>query len=125
MKTLLQTLVRLQALELREIREPNRAAVIEQLRAQIPPQILAHYDRLMARGKKGIIAVRNQVCTGCHMRVPMGVVMNIMRGLDIQLCDNCGRYLYLEEPTPVAPETRPKAKPAQKPRKRKLVVPIA
>jgi len=32
----------------------------------------AKVRRLMARGKKGLAAVRNQVCTGCHMRVPVG-----------------------------------------------------
>ena len=39
--------------------------------------------------------MRHQVCMGCHMRIPTGAVITLMHGTDIQLCDNCGRYLYL------------------------------
>ncbi|MCS7091617.1 MAG: C4-type zinc ribbon domain-containing protein [Verrucomicrobiota bacterium] len=102
MKELLQNLIRLQGLELEEIREKNAAAVIADLRTRIPPQILGHYDRLMARGKKGIVPVRDQACTGCHMRLPIGVISELMKAEDIQLCDTCGRYLYLEETVAVA-----------------------
>lgn len=125
MKELLKDLVRLQALELREIKEKKREAIMQELRTRIPPQILAHYDRLMARGKTGITAVRNQVCTGCHMRLPIGVVMTIMKGTDIQLCDTCGRYLYLpEEPAAPEPVKATEVKPAVKRgRKKKVVTP--
>jgi predicted nucleic acid-binding Zn-ribbon protein len=71
---------------------------IKKLRAKIPPQILAHYDRLVVRGKKGVAAVRNHVCTGCHMQVPLAVTMTLMHGDDIQICESCGRYLYLATP---------------------------
>ena len=82
--------------------------VAAELRAKIPAPILGHYDRLLARGKKGVAIVSNQVCTGCHMSVPIGVITMLMRGEDIQLCDTCGRYLYL--PAPVAvPAAEPPA----------------
>jgi predicted nucleic acid-binding Zn-ribbon protein len=88
----------------------------------VPPQIVAHYDRLVARGKKGVAIVRNQVCTGCHMRLPIGTINTLMQGHDIQLCDSCGRYLVLAEPEPAKPE-EPVAqpKPAVKSRKRKAL----
>ena len=120
MTELLETLVKLQDLELSG--EEGRGADSRkvELRGKIPPQILAHYDRLMARGKKGIIAVRNQICTGCHMQVPLGVVMTLMSGTDIQLCDNCGRYLYLPEADGAqASVPAPEAKPAPKPRRKR------
>jgi len=97
MKTLLQNLIRLQQLELEEVQVADATKVIADLRNQIPPQILGHYDRLMARGKKGIVPVRGQACTGCHMRLPIGAISELMKAEDIQLCDSCGRYLYLEE----------------------------
>ena len=71
--------------------------LVAELRAAIPPPILVHYDRLIARGKKGIVPVRHQTCSGCHMRLPIGVITTLMHGTDIQLCDSCGRYLYLPE----------------------------
>lgn len=97
MKELLQTLVELQALELGEIKIKNAETTIARLRKKIPPQVLGHYDRLMARGKKGIVPVRNQTCTGCHLRLPIAVVMTLVHATDLQLCDSCGRYLYLPE----------------------------
>jgi predicted nucleic acid-binding Zn-ribbon protein len=101
MNELLQNLLKLQALEFDEVEDKNGESTIAALRAKIPLQILSHYDRLVAKGKKGITAVRNQVCTGCHMRVPIGAIMTLKHGDDIQLCESCGRYLYL----PPAAET--------------------
>ena len=37
--------------------------------------------------------------SGCHMRVPVAVVANLMRAEDIHICDNCGRYLHLASET--------------------------
>jgi uncharacterized protein len=119
MNELLQNLLRLQTLEFEKTTEKTASPVIAELRAKVPPQILGHYDRLIARGKKGLAAVRDQVCTGCHMRLPIGVVTTLMHGTDIQLCDTCGRYLYLAEPTKPADAPPPAAKPARKPRKSK------
>ena len=109
MNELMQNLLKLQTLEFNET-ETNHAAQIAELRGKIPTQILGHYDRLVARGKKGIAAVRNQVCTGCHMRQPLGLIMTLKHGTDIQLCDSCGRYLYLPEEPAVAeaPQKKPK-----------------
>src|SRR5208282_5006860 len=120
MNELLQNLVELQSLEFEKITGKAAEPAIAELRGKIPPQILGHYDRLVAHGKKGLAAVRDQVCTGCHMHLPIGVVTTLMHDDDIQLCDNCGRYLYLAEATK-ADVLKPTAKPgpARKPRKSK------
>ena len=102
MKDLLQNLTKLQAIEFGEVRTENAEAAMSELRAKIPPQILGHYDRLVAKGKKSITAVRNQICTGCHMQVPLATIMTLRHGDDIQLCGNCGRYLYLSDVTQTA-----------------------
>ena len=121
MNELLQNLIQLQSIEFEGITERNVEPAIAELRGKIPLQILGHYDRLVARGKKGITAVHGQVCSGCHVQVPLGVVMTLKRGQDIQICENCGRYLYL--PPAVETETAEPAtslKPARKVRKPKL-----
>jgi len=122
MNELLRNLVKLQSLEFEKATGKAADPAIAELRGKIPPQILGHYDRLVAHGKKGLAAVRDQVCTGCHMHLPIGVVTTLMREDDIQLCDNCGRYLYLPEATK-AEATKPTAKPgpARKPRKSKAL----
>ena len=120
MNELLQNLIRLQAVEFDETTEKNAESVIAELRGKIPPQILGHYDRLVAKGKKGVTAVRGQTCTGCHMQVPLAVTMTLKHGTDIQLCENCGRYLYLpntaeaETPPPAAAPKRGKKTRAAK-----------
>src|SRR5512138_1659672 len=119
MTDLILNLLKLQALDFDETTDVQPSQR-DQLRTLIPQPILGHYDRLVARGKKGLAAVRNQVCAGCHMRLPIGTINTLMQGLDIQLCDSCGRYLYV----PDAGETQfvekiEAAKPTAKPRKRK------
>jgi len=117
---LLQNLIKLQSLEFGEIEDKNAEATMTELRARIPPQILGHYDRLVAKGKKGITLVRDQVCTGCHMRVPIGGIMALKHGEDIQLCESCGRYLYLPPAVEMEPtEPTSTSKPARKIRKSK------
>lgn len=122
MKELFQNLLRLQELEFGELSNGSVEAAISQLRRKIPLPILEDYDRLTARGKTGMAAVRHQVCMGCHMRIPIGAVIRLMHADDIQMCDNCGRYLYLPsdgrnelrevyaEATATAARTRPKHK---------------
>src|ERR1035438_7519464 len=119
MNSILQNLLKLQVLEFGETKPKNFEALTTELRALIPQPIVAHYDRLRVRGKKGAAAVRNQVCAGCHMHVPIGQINMLMRDEDVQLCESCGRYLYLPDPAEaeaVAPAEPAKqaAKPAAK-----------
>ena len=126
MNNVLQNLLKLQALEFGETGQKKVEAQVAELRGKIPLPILGHYDRLRARDKKGVAIVRNQSCTGCHMHVPIGLITVLMRDEDIQLCENCGRYLYL--PAPAESEFLEHieaAKPAAKPRKRRALAQVA
>jgi predicted nucleic acid-binding Zn-ribbon protein len=116
----MRNLLKLQTLEFGVIVEPEMEKQVGELRARISPPVLAHYDRLLAQGKKGMAAVRNQVCTGCHIRVPRAFVLALMHGEDIQICENCGCYLYLPgEKEPENPRTRPAGNAFMKPRRNK------
>jgi hypothetical protein len=103
-------------------KEPER----ERLRSTIPEMVLGHYDRLRARGKRGVSVIGHGVCTECHLRLPLGTLLTLAHGEDLQLCGNCGRYLYLpldQFPGRIAttPPTRARARSpvsaAPKPRK--------
>jgi len=113
MNELMQNLLKLQSLEFGGPAEPAVEKRVAELRAKIPAPVLGHYGRLLARGKKGAAAIHHQVCTGCHVQVPRGTVLTLMHNEDIQICENCGRYLYLAEPAESAP-------PAAAPEKSKL-----
>ena len=112
----MQQLFELQALEFEKTIQPDQAAHVAELRAAIPQPILAHYDRMMVRGKKGVALLHHQTCSGCHMQVPLGVVLNLKRGEDVRLCETCQRYLYLpadplefSAPAPAVPAAPVKA----------------
>jgi hypothetical protein len=129
MNAVIQTLLKLQSLEFADPSDPAAAPEVAALRAQVPPQILGHYERLRLRGKKSVALIRNQACTGCYMRQPIGKINTLMRDEDIQLCDSCGRYLYLptepeaafvEQPIASKPVVAPKT-PKTRKRKAPLV----
>lgn len=98
-------------------------AKIDLLRGKLIPNILGHHDRMRARGRKSIAPVRNGVCAGCHMVVATGILATLRRQDDIQICANCGRYLYLEptspEPAAEAPAAEEEA-PVKKARKKRV-----
>jgi hypothetical protein len=119
MKELIRNLLELQTLEASGSRRDDMAAQAAALRAQIPSQILGHYDRFLARGRKALAAVSHQVCTGCHMRLPLAVIMTLRHEEDLQLCDSCGRYLYLAEEPGMPPAKPVEARPARAARRRK------
>ena len=99
---------------------PETKPTIESLRKSIPEPILAHYDRLRARGKTGLALVRKGVCCGCHMRLASGINAALIRADDVIICDTCGRYLKME-PEPPAPPPPPE--PKKRARRRKTEVP--
>src|SRR6266481_7497503 len=118
MNGIMQNLLRLQGMDCGELAGTESEAAA--LRAAIPPTMLQQYERLRARGKKGIAVVRNRVCSNCRMQVPIAVVATLMRGTVIQVCGNCGRYLCLPDPAEAQlVETPVVAKPVPKKRKPK------
>ena len=95
MKNIMENLFALQTLQLQSGPKGNQPAAIEAIRKTIPDLVLTRYDRLVAQGKKGVAAVRNGVCTGCHISVAIGALAGLAQEGDIRTCGNCGRYLFL------------------------------
>jgi predicted nucleic acid-binding Zn-ribbon protein len=120
MRELMESLVSLQTLEMGS-KKPGKEAERERLRAAIPAPVLAHFDRLLARGKKGVSVIRKGVCSECHIRVSSGVMQTLAHGSDIQICGNCGRYLQLpDSELPGKAEEKPEEKPVvRKPRRKR------
>jgi len=78
----------------------HKAEVLK-LRERVPAPVLGHFDRLIARGKKGVAIARNGACGECHLRLPSGTLAALAYTDEVHLCDNCGRYLYLPENEPL------------------------
>ncbi len=95
MKQTLESLLELQGLELRTGRRSAKDdARIDALRESAPAQVLAHYDRLIARGKRAVSLAQNGVCGECHLRIPSGTFSRLGLATELCICTNCGRYLY-------------------------------
>jgi predicted nucleic acid-binding Zn-ribbon protein len=114
---LLVTLQKL-ALAAKPLTLKDEAEILE-LRRKIPAPILDHFDRLVARGKKGVAIARNGACSECHLRLPSGTMASLAYTDEVHLCDNCGRYLYLPAepalaaaavPLPVVPMAKTRTK---------------
>ncbi len=55
----------------------------------------ARYDRLRrTKGGTALVGIEHGVCGGCHMKLPMAVVLGVQGDQDIMTCPNCGRILY-------------------------------
>ncbi len=95
-------------------------ALIESLRANISPSLLVHHDRLRSRGRQSVAEVRQGVCSGCHMGLPIGTVSAVKRQSTLLRCENCSRFIFLaEEEFVAAPQPAPpkEASPGQRPTK--------
>jgi hypothetical protein len=104
MKTVLEimeSLITLQAIQLTPGRQTSAVKEeIAKLRSDVPEGILGHFDRLLARRKKGVAIARNNVCSECHLKISSGTWANLSHRRDIHLCESCGRYLHLPPQNP-------------------------
>lgn len=56
------------------------------------------FHSIIRRNSEGIVAVRNGVCTGCHMILPAQFANEVRAGESIAFCPYCSRILFYEEP---------------------------
>lgn len=76
------------------------------LRAQVPTAILGHFDRMLAIGRSGVAPLRDGVCGGCHIRIPRAHVAGIRVSHELDVCDQCGTFIYSEEALAAAAESK-------------------
>lgn len=91
---------------------------IEELRADIPEPIAAHFFRQMANGRKGVAYVHHGVCGACHLQLPHGLAHMLGHTNELMVCESCGAFLVL------APESCAVAAPATR-RARRVVKELA
>jgi len=72
-------------------------AELEKARAEVPVPALEAYGRIAKRVPLPVVVpLREQKCTGCHLKVSNGVETDARVGGKIVYCDNCGRIVYRE-----------------------------
>ena len=63
----------------------------------IDPETIIKFQRIIKRNHEGIVAVRGNVCSGCHMILPSQFANEVHRGEKILFCPYCSRILFYEE----------------------------
>lgn len=81
-----------EAVKERQNLEAERAPLAK----QIDPALLSRYDRIRKAKKTGaaLVAMRNESCSGCNMKILPQVVNELLAGSKIHSCPHCGRLLY-------------------------------
>jgi Zn-ribbon protein, possibly nucleic acid-binding len=95
MRQIMEKLLALQklALDTKPLKLEHETEVLK-WREKMPASILSHFDRLIARGKKGVAIARNgRPALRDHLRLPSGTMGALAYTNEVHLCDNCGRYL--------------------------------
>lgn len=79
----------------------SELAGLEKKESKIAPdldqEILFKFQRIIQRNTEGIVAVKNGVCTGCHMILPAQFANEVHKGESILFCPYCSRILFYEE----------------------------
>ena len=69
----------------------------DKITPDLDQEILFKFQRIIQRNSEGIVAVRNGVCTGCHMILPAQFANVVRDGENINFCPYCSRILFYEE----------------------------
>lgn len=63
---------------------------------KIDEDLLSLFERLfVSKGDAAIVALKHEVCTGCHMKVTTQTAVRAKGGKEIVSCEQCGRILYV------------------------------
>ncbi|MEK0445840.1 MAG: hypothetical protein RLZZ399_1161 [Verrucomicrobiota bacterium] len=65
-----------------------------QLTADLDEDLLDTYQRLWTTRGEAVVGLRNEVCSGCHMKVTASTVASTRASKSIVHCEQCGRILY-------------------------------
>ena len=67
----------------------------EQLAMAVDESARLRYERLTkSKGDNVVVGVEHGVCGGCHMKLPVQVIVTCQGEREIISCPNCGRLLY-------------------------------
>ncbi len=70
----------------------------EAYRTRVPAPLLKQYERLrQIVGGRVVVPVRNHTCTGCNAELPVQLVINLKVSQELGHCENCGRFIYVED----------------------------
>jgi predicted nucleic acid-binding Zn-ribbon protein len=70
----------------------------KEINRDIDPDICFKFERIIrSKQGRGIVAVKGNVCDGCHMILPAQFANKVRRGEEIVFCPYCSRILFFQE----------------------------
>ncbi len=67
----------------------------EELASAVDESSRGRYERLMKnKGDNAVVGVQHGVCGGCHMKLPVQILVTCQAQAELVPCNNCGRILY-------------------------------
>jgi predicted nucleic acid-binding Zn-ribbon protein len=84
-----------QALAARREELTNERAEIA---SRLDEEVLNRFERLFkSKGDAAVVALRHEVCTGCHMKITPQTAHRVKSDREIVSCEQCGRILFWED----------------------------
>ncbi|MER3501048.1 MAG: hypothetical protein C4295_06125 [Candidatus Fervidibacterota bacterium] len=69
----------------------------ERLRAMLPPDLLARYERMKERlGGVAVAKIEGNMCGACRVTITAEIIRALRDPNGLPTCENCGRFLYGE-----------------------------
>lgn len=102
---IIEALKKLNVLE-DELQETNNEELQKQIdaeQAKLPKPIQSHHNRIRLKGRPSVAPIKQSsssgkwLCGCCHIEVPRGLHGKLQAADDINVCENCGAYLYLNK----------------------------
>lgn len=69
----------------------------KELIKNIDDDLFKRYETIKEKKSKPIALVKNDICSGCHMDIPLYIISKLKKNDEIINCDNCGRIILLKE----------------------------
>lgn len=83
--------------EIFEVVERKKSELIkirEEIKKEIPLQLVSRYERLREKYGIGVAPVSGGVCSNCFVQLPTASVGGAQKNETIEYCPNCGIIIY-------------------------------
>ncbi len=67
---------------------------LEELESRLRADVRNRYRQVAGRGQRAVVPVLEGICYGCFMAVPTAWASEAERNERLDVCQNCGRFLY-------------------------------
>ncbi len=68
------------------------------LTENVDSQVLSKYERLLKfKGENSVVGVDRGICAGCHVKLPVQIMITCRAQKEVVNCSNCGRIVYFAD----------------------------